>query len=314
MVDLSREGSSRLVRSSFVTLNTVALELVPPNVEGGLEHALEDAHKVLRFSAECGIEARIGHVMIPGMIAEEDDRPVEMKPKLDVLEFWSIIKPELPGVKGLCTQVTAFMDEPSLRQRLNELCAAGIEGIVFVGVPRTMKDGEGFGVAPTDALSTYRQQVGNRGVILIPTREGEDGRFNFKCNQGATFGMTQLLYSDAIVGFLTEFAKKTDHRPEILLSFGFVPKVENRVGLINWLIQDPGNAAVANEQAFVKKLADGEPAQRRRLMVDLYKQVIDGVADLGYPLSIHLEATYGVSGAAFQTFAEMLAYWSPARP
>jgi Mycobacterial methylenetetrahydrofolate reductase len=314
MVDLSLEGSSRLVRSSFVTLNTVALELVPPNVEGGLEHALEDAHKVLRFSAECGIEGRIGHVMIPGMIAEEDDRPVEMKPKLDVLEFWSIIKPELPGVAGLCTQVTAFMDEPSLRQRVNELCVAGIEGIVFVGVPRTMKDGEGFGVAPTDALSIYRQQVGNRGVILIPTREGEDGRFNFKCNQGATFGMTQLLYSDAIVSFLTEFAKRTDHRPEILLSFGFVPKVENRVGLINWLIQDPGNAAVANEQAFVKKLADGEPAQKRRLMVDLYKRVIDGVADLGYPLSIHLEATYGVSGAAFQTFAEMLAYWSPARP
>jgi hypothetical protein len=116
------------------------------------------------------------------------------------------------------------------------------------------------------------------------------------------------------VGFLTEFAKNTDHRPEILLSFGFVPKVENRVGLINWLIQDPGNAAVAGEQEFVKKLASSEPAQKRRLMVDLYQRVIDGVADLGYPLSVHLEATYGVSAAAFETFAEMLAHWSPASP
>lgn len=42
--------------------------------------------------------------------------------------------------------------------------------------------------------------------------------------------------------------------------------------------------------------------------------VLDGVADLGFPLSIHLEATYGVSAAAFETFAEMLAYWSPAEP
>jgi Mycobacterial methylenetetrahydrofolate reductase len=296
-----------------VSLNTIALELVPPNVERGPEHALEDARKVLQFSAESGIEGRIGHVMIPGMIAEEDDRPVEMKPKLDVLEFWSIIKPELPEVKGLCTQVTAFMDEASLRQRLTDLGAAGFEGIVFVGVPRTMNDGEGSGVAPTDALSIYDQLVANRGVILIPTREGEQGRFNFKCGQGATFGMTQLLYSDAIVGFLTEFAKNTDYRPEILLSFGFVPKVENRVGLIDWLIQDPGNAAVAEEQVFVKKLAGLEPAQKRRLLVDLYKRVIDGVADLGYPLSIHFEATYGVSAAAFETFAEMLAYWSPVR-
>ncbi|MCW2685252.1 MAG: hypothetical protein JWR37_142 [Mycobacterium sp.] len=297
-----------------MTLNTIALELVPPNVEGGPERALEDARKVLQFSAQSGLDGQIGHVMIPGMIAEDDDRPIEMKPKLDVLDFWSIIKPELPGMNGLCTQVTAFMDEPTLRHRLSDLGAAGFEGVVFVGVPRTMNDGEGSGVAPTDALSIYDQVVDNRGVILIPTRDGEQGRFNFKCNQGATYGMTQLLYSDAIVGFLTEFAKITDYRPEILLSFGFVPKVENRVGLINWLVQDPGNAAVADEQAFVKTLADTEPAQRRQLMVDLYKRVIDGVGDLGYPLSIHFEATYGVSGAAFDTFAEMLAYWSPASP
>jgi hypothetical protein len=62
---------------------------------------------------------------------------------------------------------------------------------------------------------------------------------------------------------------------------------------------------------FVKQLAAGEPAQKRRLMVDLYKRVVDGVVDLGFPLSIHLEATYGVSGPAFDTFAEMLDYWSP---
>lgn len=295
-----------------MTLSTIALELVPPNTEDGRERALEDVRKVVRYSAESGLDGRLRHVMIPGMIAEDDDRPVAMKPKLDVLDFWSIIRPELPGLRGLCTQVTAFMDEASLRRRLTGLRDAGMEGVVFVGVPRTMNDGEGSGVAPTDALSIYRDLVINRGVIVIPTRDGEHGRLDFKCNRGATYGMTQLLYSDAIVGFLTDFAKNTDHRPEILLSFGFVPKVESRVGLINWLIQDPGNAAVAREQEFVKRLAGAEPEQKRRLMVDLYRRVIDGVAELGFPLSIHLEATYGVSGPAFQTFAEMLAYWSPA--
>jgi len=294
-----------------LTLNTIAVELVPTNAERGPEGAIEDARKVVQLSAEFGLAGRIGHLMMPGLIEEEDDRPVVMKPKLDVLDFWSIIKPELPGVRGLCSQVTAFMDEQSLHQRLGELVGAGIDGIVFVGVPRTMADGEGSGVAPTDALSIYRDLVHNRGVILIPTRDGEQGRFNFKCDQGATFAQTQLLYSDAIVGYLTEFAKRTDHRPEILLSFGFVPKLESRVGFVNWLIQDPGNAAVAAEQAFVKTLAATEPAQKRKLMVDLYKRVIDGVADLGYPLSVHLEATYGNSAPAFETFAELLDYWSP---
>ena len=299
------------MRSDLLTLDTVAFELVPPNADLGTEQAVEEARKVLRFSKETGIDGRIRHVMIPGMIEEDDDRPVEMKPRLDVLEFWNIIKPELPGVKGLCTQVTAFMNEESLRHRLSDLCDAGFDGIAFVGVPRTLNDGEGSGVAPTDALSIYDQIVPNRGAILIPTRDGEQARFNFKCNQGATYGMTQLLYSDAIVGFLTEFAKTTDYRPEILLSFGFVPKVETRIGLISWLIQDPGNAAVADEQAFVAQLAETEPAQKRKLMIDLYKRVIDGVAGLGFPLSVHLEAAYGASVPAFETFAEMLDYWSP---
>ncbi len=297
-----------------MTLNTIALELVAPNVDRGREQALEEAHKVLRCAEETGLTGRIRHVMIPGMIEEDDDRPIEMKPKMDVLDFWQVIKPELGAMSGLCTQVTAFMDEPTLRQRLTDLSGAGFDGIAFVGVPRTMNDGEGSGVAPTDALSIYKSVVPNRGAILIPTRDGEHGRFNFKCDQGATYGMTQLLYSDAIVGFLQRFALETDHRPEILLSFGFVPKMEAKVGLIHWLIQDPGNAAVAEEQEFVKQLAATEPTEKRKLMVDLYKRVIDGVGDLGFPLSIHLEATYGVSVPAFDTFAEMLAYWAPDKP
>jgi hypothetical protein len=292
-------------------LHTVALEFVPPNVEDGAQRAIEDAEKVLEHSRDHGLDGRIGHVMIPGIIAEEDDRPVEMKPKIDTLEVWTTISPLLSPVRGLCTQVTAFMDEDALTERLQTLTGAGIEGVIFVGVPRTMADGEGPGVAPTDALALFGDVVAHRGVILIPTREGEHGRFDFKCRQGATFGMTQLLYSDAIVGFLQEFARLTDHRPEILLSFGFVPNVEQRIGLIDWLIQDAGNQAVAAEQAFVADLAASSSTDRRRKLLDLYARVIDGVADLGFPLSIHLEAPYGFSGPAFEAFAELLGHWSP---
>ena len=68
---------------------------------------------------------------------------------------------------------------------------------------------------------------------------------------------------------------------------------------------------VAAEQEFVATLAAAEPIRRRQLTLDLYKRVIDGVAELGFPLSIHLEAAYGTNKAAFDTFAELLAYWSP---
>ncbi len=297
-----------------MTLNTIALELVPPNIEDGTERALEEARKVLDAAGETGLENRIRHVMIPGMIEEDGDRPVVMKPKMDVLDYWSALSSELPGVRGLCTQVTSFLDGPTLGGRVQALRRAGIEGIAFVGVPRTMSDGQGGGVAPTDALSVFQDEVDHRGVILIPTRDGERGRFEFKCKQGATYGMTQLLYSTAIVDFLTDFAATSEHRPEILLSFGFVPQLESRIGLINWLIQDPGNPAVAAEQEFVRQLAATDLVGRRRLTVELYKRVLDGVAELGFPLSVHLEATYGVNTASFETFAAMLDHWSPDRP
>ena len=51
---------------------------------------------------------------------------------------------------------------------------------------------------------------------------------------------------------------------------------------------------MAAEQAFVKKLA-GANRHKASPRVDLYKRVIDGVVELVFPLSIHLEATYGLS-------------------
>jgi len=292
-------------------MNTIALEFVPPNLEDGPERALEEAEKVARLSEQFGFGGRIGHLMIPGMIEEDDDRPVAMRKKMDPLDTWNAASPGLPGVKGLCTQVTAFQDQNALGQRFDNLLTAGMDGVIFVGVPRTMADGEGNGVAPTDALDIFKDQVENRGAILIPTRDSEYGRFNFKCDRGATFSLTQLLYSDTIVTFLKDFASRTTHRPELLLSFGFVPKIEQKVKLINWLIQDPGNPVVEKEQAFVAEMAAMSFAQKKAVLLDLYKRIIDGVGGLGFPISIHLEAPYGFTKPAFESFAELLEYWAP---
>lgn len=292
-------------------MNTVALEFLPPTVEEGRARAGEEVEKALELAAAAGIADRIGHLMIPGMIEEDPDRPVELKPRLEPLETWRLARAAAPQLRGICTQVTAFLDEPALRTRFAELLEAAIDGIVFVGVPRTMEDGEGHGVSPVDALSVFRDLVPNRGAILIPTREAELGRFAFKCDRGANFALTQLLYSDQIVRLLSEFVQHSDHRPEILLSFGFVPQVESRVGLIEWLVQDPGNPDVAAEQAFIARLAEASLASKRRELVDLYKRVVDGVGALGFPMSLHFETPYGFSRPAFETFASMLDHWAP---
>lgn len=49
-----------------MALNTIALELVPSNVERGPDFPVEEARKVVELSTAAGIGDRLGHVMIPG--------------------------------------------------------------------------------------------------------------------------------------------------------------------------------------------------------------------------------------------------------
>jgi len=291
-------------------MGTVALEFVPPTLEDGAEKAAEEARKVRELSKAHGIDDKLNALLIPGMIEEEGDRPVALKERMDPLAAWQAIGPELP-LSPMVTQVTAFHDEAQLTERFRALRAAGIDHAVCVGVPRTMADGEGGGVPPTEALERFKGEMPNRGVILIPTREGEHGRFKFKIDKGADFALCQLLYSDHIVKFLREMADRTDERPEILLSFGFVPKAENRVGLIRWLIKDEGNPLVADEVAFVESLMAKPKSKKKADLVDLYSRVVDGVQGLGFPIGIHLECPYGFSDPAFETFAALLDVWTP---
>ncbi|MGO4204637.1 mycobacterial-type methylenetetrahydrofolate reductase [Rhodococcus sp. TAF43] len=295
-------------------MNTVALELVPPELDGGTDRAVQETGAAAEHCRRHGLTGRVSHVMLPGIVAEDADRPVALTPRMDVLDFWAAVRPALGPVVGLCTQVTVFQDERRLTDRVRRLRDAGMDGITFVGKPHGMPVAAAPGITPQDALMRFRDLIPHRGVVMIPTRRGEVGRFDEKCECGATFALTQLLYSDRIVDFLQTFAARSAHRPEILLSFGYVPGMERQVRLIDWLIHDTGNELVRQEQEFVAHTAAGSLEQRRHALLDLYRRVIDGVHDLGFPLGVHLEAPYGVSGAACETFAEMLDYWSPAPP
>ncbi|MDH6282557.1 mycobacterial-type methylenetetrahydrofolate reductase [Prescottella agglutinans] len=293
-------------------MRTVALELVPPEQDAGCgSRAIQEAGAAVDLCHRHGLAEHVRHVMIPGIIAEDSDRPVALTPRMDVLDFWEAIRPSLGAIKGLCAQVTVFHDKEQLSDRVLRLREAGMDGITFVGKPHGLPAGDAPGVTPQEAVERFRDVVPHRGVVLIPTRRGELDRFEAKCAHGATFALTQLLYSDRIVAFLREFAARTEHRPEILLSFGFVPGMERQVQLIDWLIHDRGNDVVRQEQEFVTRIASSSFRRRHDALVDLYRRIVDGVHDLGFPLSVHLEAPYGVSDAACETFAAMLDHWSP---
>ena len=148
---------------------------------------------------------------------EDGDRPVEMKPKLDVLDFWSIIKPNCPvstvcarrsprsSARMRCARATTARATPRSRHRRSSGCRATERRRGARAWPHRTRCRSSTTWCPTEA------------AILIPTREGEQGRFNFKCATVARHlrRMTQLLYSDAIVGFLYGVRRDSpEHRLE----------------------------------------------------------------------------------------------------
>ena len=287
---------------------TVALEFVPPSVGGGRERAREEAGRVRELLGQAGLADHVNTVLIPGMIAEESDRPVPLEEKMDPLELRLATREELP-LECIVTQVTAFSSAEALGERLAALRRAGIERVVFVGVPRTLADGEGPGVAPTLALDRFRREVPHRGVILIPTREAEKPRFEAKVRAGANFALTQLLCSDHMTR-LVPTLELPGPRPELLLSFGYVPKAESRVGLIRWLIRDE-TAQAKREMAWVAEVAEKPFADKKQALVDVYARVTDGLRERGFPLGVHFECPYGFNPYAFEVFRAMLEHWTP---
>ncbi len=292
-------------------MTTIALEFVPPTTAGGPEAAREEAAKARDFMREFGLDRRVNSLLVPGMISEESDRPVALAERLDPLTTCTAIRDTL-DLEPIVTQVTAFDSGRALGERIDALSAARIRRAVFVGVPRTMQDGEGPGLSPMDALGAFHEQMPDRGVILIPTRDAEKQRFEAKVRAGATFALTQLLFSDRVADLLSE-VEGDGNRPEILLSFAYVPKRESRVGLIRWLIRDETDAA-RDEMRFVEQLAPRSFAGKRAALVDLFKRVTDRARETGFPIGLHFETPYGFSRPAFETFAAMLETWEDERP
>jgi hypothetical protein len=290
-------------------MNTIALEFVPSSVKAGPAGAMAEAKKAKRLMKTSGLADCVNSIFIPHLIEEGEDRPVSLEQKLDPLATRNTIFKELP-LSYILAQVTFFSSTDQLNARVKQLQKAAIEHIIFVGVPRTMADGQGIGMSPLDALKYFRHKVPFRGVILIPPRPEEKKRFHLKLQAGANFALTQLLYSDYIVKFLRSLGRDSRQRPEILLSFGYIPEAERKKGLIRWLIQDQV-PEVEQEMNYVSRLAALSFREKKFELVELYRRIVEGVGELGFPLGLHFECPYGFSEPAMETFHAMLEVWSP---
>jgi hypothetical protein len=289
---------------------TIALELVPAARDNGREATLNEGRTVREKLEKAGILNDINTVMIPQVIPEDEFRPVELEEKLDPIDTKRYLSESLP-VDYIVTQVTVYTPMDQLRQRAEKLRGEGINRVIFVGAPRVENE-RMVGPTPPEAISNLQDIIPSCGVILIPTRESEVDRFSAKVEAGASFGNTQLLFSDYVTTFLGDLAEKTDKRPEIVLTFGYVPKAEAKVGLFEWMIWDD-QPVVKDEIDFVSNIAEKPFNEKKDKLVDLYKQVIDGVHKYDFPIGVQFSIPYGVSGPAFETFSEMLEVWSPAR-
>lgn len=289
-------------------MGTIAFETVPPLIKDGPQAEHETITRIKDLLVRTNLYGRVNSILIPHMIAEDGDRPLPFEPRSDTLNISRSWSRTLQS-SSIVTQVTPFSTVSDLKERLELLRSTGVNRCVYVGVPRVWKQEDVIGPYPDQALTIFSQIIPHGGCVLIPTRPDENGRFLSKTAKGADFALTQLLYSDYITTFLKSLKPETP-KPEILLSFGYVPKIESRIGLIKWLIKDDSQL-VKHEMDLVERLANLTFKQKLTTLVDLYKRIIDGIIDLDFPIGIHFECPYGPSKPALETFDAMLEYWSP---
>lgn len=289
--------------------STIALEVVPPSVSGGRELAIQETDRLKTLLDKSGLTNTINTLLIPQIISEDGDRPIPLDQKIDPLDFQNVLKKQLP-ISFILTQVTVFTPLEGLMERLERIRSAGVQRVVFVGVPRVFDQKDLVGQFPSEAINTFRSLIPSRGVILIPTRPDEEKRLQSKLDAGANFVLTQLLFSDQIVSFLSNW-DATVVKPEIVLSFGYVPRFELKVGLMRWLIRDISPGAQIDSDN-IEKTAGLTFKSKKLFLLELYKRVTDGALKTGFPLGVHFECPYGISEPALETFGEMLDFWSPA--
>ncbi len=289
-------------------MGTIAFETIPPLIKDGPQAEHESIKRIKDLLIRSNLYGRVNSILIPHMIEEDGDRPLPFEPRSDTLNISSSWARELQS-SSIVTQVTPFSTVEDLKRRLESLRIQGVDRCVYVGVPRVWNQQNVIGPYPDQALTIFNHIIPHGGCVLIPTRPDENKRFLSKVRKGADFGLTQLLYSDYITTFLSSLNLNAP-KPEILLSFGYVPKIESRIGLIKWLIKDRSNL-VKHEMDLVERLANLPYKQKLATLLDLYKRVIDGITDLGFPIGIHFECPYGPSEPALEVFNDMLDYWSP---
>ena len=297
-----------MFRYDYWPMKTIALELVPPATNKPGFSVKEEACRIAALLETTGLRGMINTILVPQLVPEDEGRPVALESRMDPLDVRQAFAPHL-AASYILTQVTVHTEEQDLRQRVADLCDAGVRRLVFVGAPRN-NNRELPGPQPETALTMFQDVVPSKGVILIPTRVGEAERFVRKLDAGADFAVTQLLFSDHVIHFLRGLQAQPK-KPEILLSFGYVPRAEVDRGLLQWLIRDEKSPFVGDEVKQILQLAAMPLEQRKAAQVAHYRKVVQEASLLGFPIGIHFECPYGVTAQALDTFRAMLDVWCP---
>lgn len=287
---------------------TISLSTAPPPTHLGTPCGLNQAVSLRQRLEGTALAEAVDSLFVPMIIDEDSFRPDDFVEHEDPLDYHTVLAQEFPGIDTIVAQVTPFTTVSDLERRVRRARQQGIGRMVFVGVPREYEESEVVGLYPDQALSYFRELMPGRGVITIPVRPHEHDRLAAKAASGANFVITQMLYGDAVVELLRGLQESLEQMPEIILSFGYVPEIEADHGLIQWLIQDP---RAAEEMEWVKATAQCTVGERRRRLLEVYRQVLEAVHELGIAPGLNFEAPYGLSAAAVATFEAMLEIYDP---
>ncbi len=223
---------------------------------------------------------------------------------MDILDVWTALRPALAPVSVWAPRSTVFETESALADRVRKLVGAGMDGVVFVA-NRTGPRSRHAGAHATGGAHPLPGPGRARGVVLMPQTPGELDRFETSARTRDVRAHPKL-YSDRIVGFRPRLRRPLRTPPGDFVVVRASSPASRGGSPLDWLLHDERQTPTWHRSSIRRA--------PRREVTAAAPAPTSWTSTVGsstrrrprFPLSVHLEAPYGLSDSACETFSALL--------
>lgn len=176
-------------------MDKLLYEVIPPPLKWSKEQISEWTEKTLKLLQQ----EKIKSINIPEVVSEsrEEERTVPLLEKIDTLSFINHLLQFSPSLTSIPNIITVHRSEKEILDWIKNAYELGIRHLILVGGEKSTIQYQGMPVTEAASMIKLRYPDLILGGITIFTRKGEHRRILRKMESGIEFFVSQIIYETA---------------------------------------------------------------------------------------------------------------------